>query len=68
MRAVSAIREISELAYANAEHHPYWSMLYHCSAVSQLLVEAWEGELTLDQKSEIRWRCDEIRSTIDRVS
>ena len=63
-----AVQEILELAYANAEHHPYWSMLYHCSSVSQLLLEAWESQLTPDQKSEIRWRCEEILATIDRVS
>ena len=67
-KASSALEEILELAYANAEHHPYWSMLYHCSAASQLLLEGWESELAPDQKSEIRWRCEEILATIDRMT
>lgn len=66
-KASSGLAEILELAYTTAEHHPYWGMLYHATEISKILLEKWEGDLSQDNRSEIGWRCDEIRSALERV-
>src|SRR5262245_60729133 len=60
-RASSGLAEILELAYTTAEHHPYWSILYHVTEISKAALEKWESGLTADQISEMSWRCDEIK-------
>ena len=67
-RAHSGLSDVQELAYTTAEHHPYWAILYHASEISKAVLEKWESQLTLDQTSEMSWRCDEIKRAIDRIS
>jgi hypothetical protein len=67
-RASSGLSDIQELAYTTAEHHPYWSILYHASEISKIALEKWESELSPDQISEMSWRCDEIKMTLERLS
>lgn len=67
-KASSGLAEMLELAYTTAEHHPYWGMLYHAAEISKILLEKWEDNLSTDNKGEIGWRCDEIRSALERVS
>ena len=67
-RAVSGLDEVLELAYTTAEHHPYWGILYHCSEISKLVLEAWEGEFTSAQIDEIRWRNREVLEAMDRIA
>lgn len=67
-RANSGLSDIQELAYTTAEHHPYWSILYHASEISKIALEKWESELSPDQISEMFWRCDEIKMTLERLS
>ncbi len=66
-RASSGISEILELAYTTAEHHPYWLLLYHATEICKITLDAWESELNRDQLSEMSWRCDEIKMTIERL-
>lgn len=66
-KASSGLAEMLELAYTTAEHHPYWGMLYHAAEISKILLEKWEDDLSADNKSEIDWRCAEIRSALERV-
>jgi hypothetical protein len=66
-KASSGLAEMLELSYTTAEHHPYWGMLYHAAEISKILLEKWEDDLSADNKSEIGWRCDEIRSALERV-
>jgi hypothetical protein len=66
-KASSGLADILELSYTTAEHHPYWGMLYHAAEISKILLERWEDDLSADNKSEIGWRCDEIRSALERV-
>jgi hypothetical protein len=66
-RAHSGLSEVLELAYTTAEHHPYWSFLYHANEIARMTLDKWESELTADQVSEMSWRCDEIKMALDRL-
>lgn len=67
-RASSGLAEMLELAYTTAEHHPYWAVLYHAAEISKITLEKWESDLTVDQISEMSWRCDEIKMALDRLA
>ena len=41
-RAKNGLADISELAYATAEHHPYWNLLYNCSEIASSVLEKME--------------------------
>jgi hypothetical protein len=66
-RASSGLGEVMELAYTTAEHHPYWSILYNAAEICTTVLEKWESELTADQKSEMSWRCEEIKMALERI-
>jgi hypothetical protein len=66
-RAVSGMNEVSELAYTTAEHHPYWTVLYHAAEICRVTLEKWNGELSAEELGEIEWRIGEIRSTLERL-
>ncbi len=66
-RALSAVSEITELAYSTTEHHPYSLLLYHSTQVLQSVLAAWGDILTTEQLSEIEWRVDEIKAGIERI-
>ncbi|HEV8405640.1 MAG TPA: hypothetical protein VGQ13_07025 [Nitrososphaera sp.] len=67
-RASSGLAEVLELAYTTAEHHPYWSVLYHAVEISKIALEKWNLDLTADQISEMTWRCNEIKMVLDKLS
>ena len=67
-RASLGVTEILELAYTTAEHHPYWSVLYHAAEISKATLEKWESEFTAAEISEMSWRCDEIKMTLQRLN
>jgi len=66
-RAYSGLSEVLELAYTTAEHHPYWVLLYHANEIARTTLDNWESDLTADQVSEMSWRCDEIKTALDRI-
>lgn len=66
-RASSGLGEVMELAYTTAEHHPYWSILYNAAEICKTVLEKWESELSADQKSEMSWRCEEIKMALERI-
>ena len=66
-RAVAGLHDLSELAYTTAEHHPYWGMVYHAGEISRITLEKWNGELNNDELSEIEWRVEEIKGTVERL-
>jgi hypothetical protein len=66
-RASSGLGEVMELAYTTAEHHPYWSILYNAAEICKTVLDKWESELTADQKSEMSWRCEEIKMALERI-
>ncbi len=66
-RAVAGMREVSELAYATAEHHPYWGIVYHAGEISRMALEKWDGELSSDELGEMAWRAEEILVALERL-
>jgi len=66
-RAVAGLHEVSELAYTTAEHHPYWGIIYHAAEISKMALEKWNGELNLDELSEMEWRTEEIKDALERL-
>jgi len=67
-RASSGLGEVMELAYTTAEHHPYWAILYNATEICKTILEEWESDIiTDDQKSEISWRCEEIKMALTRL-
>src|ERR671932_362851 len=67
-RASSGLAEVLELAYTSAEHNPYWAILYNATEICKTVLDKWEHELTTDQLSEISWRCNEIKMTLERLN
>jgi len=67
-RASSALSEVLELSYTTAEHHPYWSILYHSTEISKIVLDRWNESLESDQVSEILWRMQEIKMTVERLA
>ncbi|HSB82861.1 MAG TPA: hypothetical protein VLD64_00030 [Nitrosarchaeum sp.] len=66
-RAKAGLEEVSELAYATAEHHPFWSLLYNSSQISKLALEKWNDELTKDELDEILWCSDELKNASTKL-
>ncbi len=66
-RAVAGLQDLSELAYTTAEHHPYWSIVYHSGEISRITLEKWNSELNNDELGEIEWRVEEIKGTLERL-
>jgi hypothetical protein len=66
-RASSGLGEVLELAYTTAEHHPYWAILYNATEICKTVLDRWESDFTADQRSEMTWRCDEIKMALERL-
>jgi hypothetical protein len=66
-RAKNGLDDVSELAFATAEHHPYWNLLYHACQISKLILEKWNSELTKEELDEINWSVDELKNTCTRL-
>ncbi|NIT99690.1 MAG: hypothetical protein GWN01_01710 [Nitrosopumilaceae archaeon] len=61
------MEDVLELAYATAEHHPYWNLLFNCSQISQTILEKWTGELSSEDIDEINWNIRELQASIKKV-
>jgi hypothetical protein len=66
--AKTGLEEISELAYATAEHHPYWNLVYNSSQILKIVLEKWNDNLTKEELDEISWNVDEIKNTIRKLA
>ena len=66
-RAKLGIDDAAELAYATAEHHPYWGVLYNCTEITKTILEKWHDEITPEQLDEIKWNLKEIQNTISNI-
>ena len=47
-RAKNGLNDVAELAYATAEHHPYWNLLYNCSEIANSVLDKWGDSLEYD--------------------
>ncbi len=66
-RAKNGLEDVSELAYATAEHHPYWNLLYSCSQISKTILDRWTGELSKEELDEIEWSIKELQHTCNKI-
>lgn len=66
-RAKNGLNDVSELAYATAEHHPFWNLLNQCSQISQTTLEKWNSELTKEELDEIEWSISELKNTCKKL-
>ena len=66
-RATFGLSEVSELAYTTAEHHPYWSIVYHAIEISRITLDKWNDELDGNELSELLWRIAEIQGVLERL-
>lgn len=67
MRAKLGLEDVSELAYATAEHHPYWNLLYNSSQISKLALEKWDDTVTKEELDEISWYAEELKNAAKKL-
>ena len=66
-RAKSSLEDVVELAYATAEHHPYWALLYNSSLISKAVLEKWSDDLSEEDLGEIQWMVSELQNSCDKL-
>ena len=66
-RAQNGLNDVAELAYATAEHHPYWNLLYNCSEIANTVLEKWKDSLSADDFSDIDWAIKELNQSIEKI-
>ena len=67
-RAKNGLNDVTELAYATAEHHPYWNLLYNCSEIANTVLEKWESELSKKDISDIEWSIKELKQSLEKFT
>ena len=67
-RAKNGLNDVTELAYATAEHHPYWNLLYNCSEIANIVLERWKSELSKKDTSDIEWSIKELKQSLEKIS
>ena len=66
-RAQNGLNDVAELAYATAEHHPYWNLLYNCSEIAHTVLDKWKNSLSTNDLKDIDWALKEIHQTLEKV-
>jgi len=66
-RAKTGLEDLAELAYTTAEHHPYWSLIYHSSQISKIALDKWDDDLTKEELDEIEWSVDELKNSCKKL-
>ena len=66
-RAKNGFNDTTELAYATAEHHPYWNLLYNSSEIANTILEKWKEKFTTKDIDEIEWAIKEISQTLKKI-
>ena len=64
-RAKNGLHDVTEFAYATAEHHPYWNIVYQSSEIANTILEKWSDKLTPEEIQEIHWGLKEISQTLE---
>lgn len=67
-RAKNGLNDVTELAYATAEHHPYWNLLYNCSEITNIVLEKWKSELSKKDTSDIEWSLKELKQSLEKIT
>jgi hypothetical protein len=66
-RAKNGLNDTTELAYATAEHHPYWNLLYNSSEISNIILEKWKDKINTKDIEDIEWALQEINQTLKKI-
>ncbi len=66
-RAKNGLNDVAELAYATAENHPYWNLLYNCSEIASSVLEKWKESLSADDLSDIDWAIKELDQSLEKI-
>jgi hypothetical protein len=66
-RAKNGLNDATELAYATAEHHPYWNLLYNSSEIANTVLEKWKGKISKQDIDEIEWAIKELTQTLEKI-
>ncbi|HET7643536.1 MAG TPA: hypothetical protein VFK40_08510 [Nitrososphaeraceae archaeon] len=66
-RAKISLKELLELSYSTAEHHPYWNIIYNTSEIAKTTLDNWDENISHDQIKEMLWRNEEIKNILNRL-
>jgi len=66
-RAQNGLNDVTELAHATAEHHPYWNLLSNCSEICHTVLNNWQKSLSSDDVADIEWALKEINQTLAKI-
>ena len=66
-RAQNGLNDMTELAHATAEHHPYWNLLSNCSEIGHTILDKWKKSLSSDDVKDIEWALKEISLTLEKI-
>ena len=66
-KAKNGLNDTTELAYATAEHHPYWNLLYNSSEIANTILEKWNTKINQNDIEEIEWSIKEISQTLKKI-
>ena len=66
-RAQNGLNDVTELAHATAEHHPYWNLLSNCSEIGHTVLDNWKKSLSYDDVADIEWALKEINQTLEKI-
>jgi len=66
-RAKNGLNDVAELAYATAEHHPYWNLLYNCSEIANCVLDKWSDSLTAEDLSDIDWALKKLNQSLEKI-
>ena len=66
-RAKNGLNDVTELAYATAEHHPYWDLLYNCSEIANSVLDKWRDSLSTEDLSDIDWALKKLNQSLEKV-
>lgn len=67
-RAKNGLNDVTELAYATAEHHPYWNLLYNCSEITNIVLDKWKSELSKKDVIDIEWSLKELKQSLEKIA
>jgi len=66
-RAKNGLNDVTELAYASAEYHPYWNILYNSSEIVNSVLDKWKSTLSEEDLSDIDWALKELEQTLEKI-
>ena len=66
-KAKNGLKDVTELAYTTAEHHPYWNLLYHSSEIANSILENWNGFLSASDLTDLDWDLKKLGQSLEKI-